>query len=122
MDLTSEPAPDTVRTRRDEMPPPVPTLPELLQLVAGLLEVHRQELVYSRERMPTLLDLGATEVPSALDPGGPASLRTATKRQITKALGKWSALAFLLPIAGGYLVKRWPEYADLVAFVTGWLP
>lgn len=123
VDLTVEPAPDTVRTRRDESIPPAPHLGELLQLVAGLLEVHRQELVYTRERAPTLLDLGAVEV----DPDGPGalppvSLRTMTKRQIGKLLGKWSALTFLLPVLGGYLVKRWPEYADLVAFVTGWLP
>jgi hypothetical protein len=125
VDLTVDPPPDTVRTRRDESIPPAPSLQELLQLVAGLLEVHRQELVYSRARMPTLLDLGAVEVDASAPGTGslpPASLRTVTKRRVAKLLGKWGALTFLIPVVGAAVAKRWPAYAELVDVVTGWLP
>ena len=114
VDLTVETPPDTVRTRRDELPPP-PNLVDLLQLVAGLLEVHRQELIYTREVQPTLPALPPP-------PAAPESLRTATKKAVAARLSAGSVLGFLIPLLGAEVARRWPEYADLARLVFGWLP
>lgn len=115
VDLTAEAPPDTVRTRRDEVPPPPPHLVDLLQLVAGLLEVHRQELIYTREVQPTL-----PVIPTP--PTAPESLRTVTKKAIAARLSAGSVLGFLIPLLGAEVARRWPEYADLARLVFGWLP
>ncbi len=36
-------------------------------------------------------------------------------------LGKWGALLTLLPPLGVVLGKLWPDYADLIELVTGWV-
>lgn len=84
VDLTAEPQPDTVRTRRDEMPPPHLSQnpgeleePPLTRREASSL---RQELILLREALPTR----------------PESLSPPSKRQqATRALldvGKYTAI------------------------------
>lgn len=39
------------------------------------------------------------------------------RAQMAKALGKWAALITLLPLVGGVVAKRWPEYSGIVDLV-----
>lgn len=101
--LVAEPAPDTLRTRRDEMPPP-PELAHLLEEVAGLLEVHRQELIYSRERMPT--------IPATVPP---ESLRTRSRAAVAGLVAsKYGGLFVLFGLVARLLAKQFPEFADQI--------
>ena len=102
--------------RRDAIPPPA--LDAHTESTAQLL---RRELALVREVLPTV------PVPSA--PSGPstpsvvpASLRTMTKKAIAARLGKWGAYAFLLPVIGAAVAKRWPEYQSVVDWITAWWP
>jgi hypothetical protein len=119
VDLTIEPAPDTVRTRRDEdLPAPLPLTEETAR---GL----RRELVLLREALPTLPTIPVRPTTVAPASGDPASLRTATKKQIAAVVGKyswWSTASFLLTILGAYVAQRWPDYATLSRWLLGWLP
>ncbi len=108
---------DTERSwpRRDAIPPPA--LDALTESTAQLL---RRELALTRETLPTLPSPPGSLLSLASD--GPASIRTMTKRAIATRLGKWSALAFLLPVVGAAVAKRWPQYQSIVDWVTAWWP
>ena len=113
---------DTERSwpRRDAIPPPA--LDPLTETTAQLL---RRELALVRETLPTLPvvpQVTITRVGEGPGSLAPASLRTMTKRAIAARLGKWSALGFLLPVIGAAVAKRWPEYQDVVDWVTAWWP
>lgn len=119
VDLTIEPAPDTVRTRRDE------DLPAALPLTEETARGLRRELVLLREALPTLPVIPTTRASVAPVSADPASLRTATKKAIAARLGKyswWSSVSLLLPVIGAYVAQRWPDYAAFSRWLLGWLP
>jgi hypothetical protein len=116
LDLTADVAPDTLRIRRDEEPPPP------LPLTEETARALRRDLVALRSALP------APETPETPGTPGnlvPESLRTATKRAIAARVGKWSGypvVTFLLPLVGAYVAQRWPDYAALARWALGWLP
>ncbi len=116
VDLTADAAPDTLRIRRDEEPPPP------LPLTEETARALRRDLVLLRSALPAP---EPAELPAHPEPGGPESLRTATKRALAKRVAKWSGypvVTFLLPLVGAYVAQRWPQYADLSRWLLGWLP
>lgn len=105
--LNADPAPDTVRTRRDEMPPPELEEPPLTRGEANSL---RQELILLREALPTL--------PGKTVP--PVSIRTRSRRALNAALGTTATAGALaiLTLAAGVAAKLWPQYADLILVIA----
>lgn len=41
-------------------------------------------------------------------------LRKQRAARVTKLLGKWAALLALLPLVGGIVARKWPEYSGVV--------
>lgn len=111
-----DPMPDTVRTRRDEMPPAALSLDELEvlreepPLTRGEANSLRQELILLREALPTL--------PGKTVP--PVSIRTRSRTALVGLLGTTATAGVLalLTLAAGVAAKLWPQYADLILVIA----
>jgi hypothetical protein len=68
--------------------------------------------------------LAAQAMPNTSPSAAPAplTLRTMTKRELAKVGGKWATVIGVAALALPMIAKRWPAYADLVAFVQSLLP
>jgi hypothetical protein len=111
-DLTETPAPESIRMR--STPP------------SGSLLLRREvELMSSDPRDDVIREkLAAQTMPNTSPSAAPAplTLRTMTKRELAKVGGKWATVIAVAALVLPVIAKRWPAYADLVAFVQSLLP
>lgn len=74
----------------------------------GMIRELQQTIVLLREQ----IDQGPlTPVPET------RPSQRVRKAQMAKLLGKWTLLLTLLPLVGGVVAKRWPEYSGIVDLV-----
>ena len=73
----------------------------------GMILDLQRELVLLRER-------ATDSSPPLADTRPSVRMRRAA---IAKGLGKWAVALTLLPLIGGVVAKRWPEYAGIVDVV-----
>lgn len=86
-------------------------------LGASLLEARlRQENMRLRQER----NLARAERDDALETLERLSMPPTPKQRVAQ-WGKWGALVTLVPALGAALAQLWPEYADLIHSVTGWL-
>ncbi len=124
VDLTETPEPQSTRMRST---PPSGSLllrREVERLSEDPKDAEIRDLrmtnVLYRERLAAVQASMPNTAPSAAP--APLTLRTMTKRELAKVGGKWATVIAVAALALPVIAKRWPAYADLVAFVQSLLP
>lgn len=101
--------------------PPRPFVPEPFHEVDREGDTLREGM--TRDPRDVLIDSLREELAqlqAANDSAPPPTLPSMRKRraEVVRLFGKWSFLIAGLPLAGGVVTRRWPEYAGLVDVVV----
>lgn len=84
--------------------------------VAVLDADPRDGMIRDLQSQLVLLREGLDQGPETPIPLTRPSVRV-RRAAVAKSLGKWAALLTLLPLVGGVVAKRWPEYSGIVDLV-----
>lgn len=106
--------------RRVDSAPPLTVDRNAVTPPSGGVPAYQDESPEMAEMRAQVIALkrALTERPPSDPPPTPIPLTRPSQRvrraQLAKVLGKWTVLLTLLPLVGGIVAKRWPEYSGIV--------